>query len=370
MTDNPEPQRAVAVLQAQTEAVDAMVAGLTDEQWALETPASGWSIADQIAHLAFVFSLAGTAASRPEEFRALAAQVSGFGEFDAAVNQALEPYRALAPAEILERFRAERDASLAALASIPADETVPWFVNPLPPVVLASAGMLECFAHGQDIADTLGVRRTHDDRIEYLTTFVAHTRDFGFIAHDESPPAAPFRFELVLPSGRTWTFGPEDATDRVTGDAVDVCLLAARRRHPDDLDVVATGGGARRWLSVAQAYRGPAGAGREARATSGPTTTIVRYEVTPQAAEENQQAIEKVMAELAETAPGGLEYTAYRLDDGVTFVHVATTAGGADPLGECAAFDEFRRGLPDRLVGPPAADPGTTIGVYRSRTKT
>lgn len=361
MSEIPEPQRAVAVLRADTEAIEAMVAGLTDDQWQLETPAAGWTIADQIAHLSFVFSLAGTAAGEPEKFRGIAASVQGFGEFDAAVNAALEPYRALASADLLARFRAERDASLDALATIPADETVAWFVNPLPPVVLASAGMLECFAHGQDIADTLGIERTHDDRVQYLTTFVAHTRDFGFLAHDETPPAEPFRFELTLPSGRTWTFGPQDAANRITGDAVDVCLLAARRRHPDDLDVTATGEDARRWLPIAQAYRGPAGSGRP---SSRPHTVVVRYEVTPETAEENQQAIEKVMAELAETEPRGVEYTAHRLDDGVTFVHVLTTAGEKNPLADSAAFAEFQAGIPHRVVSPPTVSRAETIGSY------
>lgn len=365
MTDIPEPHRALAVLRADSEAIERMVADLTDEQWATETPAEGWTIADQVAHLAFVFSLAATAAGEPEKFRAIAEGVAGFGEFDAAVNAALEPYRALTPAEILGRFRLERDRSIDALAAIPAEGTVPWFVNPLPPVVLASAGMLECFAHGQDIADTLGVERSHDDRVQYLTTFVAHTRDFGFAAHGETAPAEAFRFELTLPSGRVWTFGPEDATDRVTGSAVDAVLLAARRRHAGDLDVTGSGEAAQRWLSVAQAYRGPAGTGRSPRTVS-PRTVVVRYEVTPGTAEENQQAIEKVMAELAETSPEGLSYTAYRLDDGVSFVHVAEFAGDDNPLTRVSAFAEFQAGLPGRLVAPPTAGPVTTIGAYRS----
>ncbi|MEJ2885807.1 TIGR03084 family metal-binding protein [Actinomycetospora aeridis] len=369
MTDIPEPHRALAVLRADSEAIETMVAGLTDEQWQQETPATGWTIADQVAHLAFVFSLAATAAAEPEQFRAIAGGVQGFGEFDAAVNAALEPYRALPPAEVLAAFRAERDRSLTALAAIPADGTVPWFVNPLPPVVLASAGMLECFAHGQDIADTLGVERTHDDRVQYLTTFVAHTRDFGFAAHGETPPAEPFRFELTLPSGRVWTFGPEDAAERVTGAAVDTVLLAARRRHADDLTVTGTGGAAQRWLEVAQAYRGPAGEGRRPRTIAGPRTVVVRYEVTPETAEANQQAVEKVLAELAETEPAGLAYAVHRLADGVTFVHVAEFAGEDNPLTGIGAFAEFQQGLPDRLVGPPAAGPATTLGVYRSPAK-
>ena len=48
------------------------------------------------------------------------------------------------------------------------------------------------------------------------------------------------------------------------GSAHDFCLLVARCRHPDDLDLVATGEEAVCWLPIAQAYRGPAGEGRRA----------------------------------------------------------------------------------------------------------
>ena len=62
----------------------------------------------------------------------------------------------------------------------------------------------------------------------------------------------------------TTGFGPPDATNRVKGQALDFCLLVSRRRHPDDLDVAGYGADAERWLDIAQAYRGPAGAGRAA----------------------------------------------------------------------------------------------------------
>jgi hypothetical protein len=48
----------------------------------------------------------------------------------------------------------------------------------------------------------------------------------------------------------------------VSGPAEDFCLLVTRRRHRKDLSVVASGAEAERWLDIAQAYRGPAGAGR------------------------------------------------------------------------------------------------------------
>lgn len=255
-----ELQAVIADLTAEGIEVDSLVAGLDDAAFDTPTPAPGWAIKHQIGHLAFIFRIAGMAAAEPAAFTALAAQV-GNG-FDAAVNAALDDY-VNDPAEaLLARWRAERDAGIKALAAVPEEQLVPWLVNPLPPTVLACAGLMELFGHGQDIADALGVIRTHTDRIRWVTGFAVRTWDFGYHSRGLTPPDAQFRFELTAPSGATWQFGPSDAEQKVTGDAVDFCLLVTRRRHRDDLALHAHGELADHWLDIAQAYRGPAGPGR------------------------------------------------------------------------------------------------------------
>lgn len=92
-------------------------------------------------------------------------------------------------------------------------------------------------------------------------------------------------------------------------------------------------------------------------------TFVVRYEMRPDTADENQRLVEGVFAELAAKHPDGLRYACYRLDDGVTFVHVGTIDDG-DPLGESAAFQEFQREFGDRVAGPPAVRNGTLVGSY------
>jgi uncharacterized protein (TIGR03084 family) len=149
-----------------------------------------------------------------------------------------------------------------ALASVPGGQLVPWLVNPLPRSILMMAGMMEAFAHGQDIADTLGVRRPRTDRVRFLVAFAVRTWDFGYLARGERVPDVRLGFELTAPSGAQWQFGPEDAAQRISGPAEDFCLLVTRRRHPDDLAITALGPDAERWLHIAQAYRGPAGEGR------------------------------------------------------------------------------------------------------------
>jgi len=95
--------------------------------------------------------------------------------------------------------------------------------------------------------------------------------------------------------------------------------------------------------------------------------TIVRYRTKPDRAAENQALIEKVFAELGERGPDGLRYAAFRLGDGVSFVHVASvdTEDGANPLNATPAFAEFVRDIKDRCEEPPVALDATNIGSYR-----
>lgn len=255
-----ETRNVIADLVADGDSVEKMVAGLDGSRWSLPTPATGWTVADQIAHLSFVFRLAGLAAGQPDRFRAVLAGTAG--DFDGAINAALAEHREDSPATLLAAWRADRQIAERALAAVPPDALVPWLVRPIPPAVLASAGMMELFGHGQDIADALGVRRTHTDRLRHVAGFAVAVWDFGYQARGLTPPEEPFRFELTAPSGAVWEFGPAQAAQRVTGSAVDFCLLTTRRRHREDLDLVATGADADNWLNIAQAYRGPAGTGR------------------------------------------------------------------------------------------------------------
>ena len=251
----------IADLTAEAAEVDQLLDGLSEQDWQRPTPAPGWTVTDQVAHLAFIFRLAGTAAADAQTFQAMTAEVSA-QNFEAVVNGALEEFRHDPPEVLRGRWRVERDAAIKALAAAPPDRPVPWLVRPLPPAVLASAGIMETFAHGQDIADALGKQRTRTDRLWHLAWFATLTWDFGYQARGEQAPEVQFRYELTAPEGGTWEFGPANAEQRITGPAEDFCLLVTRRRHRDDLAVTATGEHADRWLDIAQAYRGPAGEGR------------------------------------------------------------------------------------------------------------
>ena len=112
------------------------------------------------------------------------------------------------------------------------------------------------------MADALGATPVPTARLKSIAHLGVRTRDFAFTVHGLTPPAEPFRVELTAPDGSRWDWGPADAAQRVRGSALDFCYLVTQRRPRAELDVVAEGADAQRWLSIAQAFAGPPGAGR------------------------------------------------------------------------------------------------------------
>ena len=95
------------------------------------------------------------------------------------------------------------------------------------------------------------------------------------------------------------------------------------------------------------------------------STTIVRYQVTPESVADNERLVRAVYAELTALAPVGFRYATFRLDDGVSFMHVAVTAGEADaPLPKLDAFRAFLADLRERCDVPPQAARAEVVGAY------
>lgn len=247
-------------LAAESEDLDALLAPLPPERWRLATPAEGWTIAHQIGHLTWTDEAATTAATAPDEFdRAVEAAM---GDPDGFVDRAAQEAAQLPPATLLERWRHGRRVLADALRAVPGGGRVPWFGPPMSATSMATARLMETWAHGQDVADALGVQRTPTDRLRHVAHIAVRARGFAYLVNGLDLPAEEVRVDLVGPGGDRWTWGPDHATQTITGPALDFCLLSTQRRHLADLDLRAEGDDARQWLSIAQAFAGPPGGGR------------------------------------------------------------------------------------------------------------
>ena len=95
--------------------------------------------------------------------------------------------------------------------------------------------------------------------------------------------------------------------------------------------------------------------------------TVVRYQTKPDRADENQQLIEAVFAELEANQPEGFTYKVFRLEDGISFLHVVIEHDVDDPdsLQEVPAFQAFVADIADRCDVAPVATGATIVGGYR-----
>jgi uncharacterized protein (TIGR03084 family) len=250
----------VADLRAESDALDALVGDLAPQQWSTPTPAPGWTIAHQIAHLLWTDRVACTAVTDADGFAALldeaAKDPAGF------VDAAAEELAATPPEDLLADWRATRTRLHDELLEVAGGRKLPWFGPPMSAASMATARLMETWAHGLDVADALGVRRPATARLRSIAHIGVRTRDFAFSIHGLTPPAEPFYVQLRAPDGSTWAWGPEDASQQVTGSAEDFCLLVTQRRPRSELDVTAAGADAQTWLGIAQAFAGPPGPGR------------------------------------------------------------------------------------------------------------
>lgn len=256
-TGDPAGMDVVADLLDESEAVDRLVRDLEPADWDRSTPAVGWTIAHQIAHLAWTDYATVLAITDPAGFERLVEVARRhFATFvDRFTEESLAP-----PAELLQRWGLGRDVLHGHLAG--GGGRFPWFGTSMSPRSGATGRLMETWAHGLDIADTLGVPVAPTDRLRHVAFLGYRTIGHSFVTHGFSPPPDPFRVELSTPDGRLWTYGPVDAVDRVTGPALDFCLLVTQRRDPADLDLRTTGEHAARWRTIAQAFAGPPGTKR------------------------------------------------------------------------------------------------------------
>ena len=247
-------------LAAEGDRLEGIVSGLTEDGWRTPTPAVGWDVAAQVAHLAWTDEVAVFAANDKEKWDEVVMQA--IGDPDGFADSAAMAGAAADPGDILRRWRTARWSLQETLRSFPAGQRLPWFGPPMSPTSMATARFMETWAHSLDVAEALGVPPEPSDRIRHVAHLGVRTRNFAFGVHGLEPPAEEFGVTLVSPSEEVWAWGPEDADQTVTGSAYDFCLLVTRRRHRADTDLVALGADADRWLDIAQAFAGPPGDGR------------------------------------------------------------------------------------------------------------
>jgi len=189
-------------LTAEQDSLDAVVGPLDDARWDAPTPSPGWSIRDQIAHLAYFDGTAATAILDPAGFQAglaallIAAAPNGpsdsretagaepigeatkhYGRLVGTAEQARQNRAAASgwtdrletldaatlmrdgPAsQVLTRWRTNRSALGAAARLLGNADRLPWYGPSMSAKSFLTARLMETWAHGQDVVDALRSR--------------------------------------------------------------------------------------------------------------------------------------------------------------------------------------------------------------------
>lgn len=254
-------QALAADLAAETEVLDRTLATLSDEMWLIPTPAPGWTIRDQVAHLAYFDEAALTSLLDPDRFRAHAAELLALGGDFA--DRLVRAQRGMSRSEVYAWFRSSRHALIAETRHCEPSVRVAWYGPQMSLASSVTARLMETWAHGHDIADALGLAVQPTARLKHVAHLGFRAMPFSFQVRGHEVPTAPIRVELTGADDTLWTWGAEDAYDRVTGTALDFCLVVTQRRHRDDTKLAISGPVANEWMSIAQAFAGPPGSGRE-----------------------------------------------------------------------------------------------------------
>ena len=248
------------------EALDRIISGISLSDWNLDTASSGWSVADQIAHLAYFDNAAALAIASPDKFQeSVENLLDMYSRGEDAEDAILSPYRAMEASELHEAWREARLDLAEKSRNLSADSRVVWYGPSMGSKSFLTARLMEVWAHGQDILDVIDFDREETDRLHHIAQLGFITRSWSFINRGQEPIDTPVKVILKSPSGDTWEFGPQDAEESVTGSALDFCLLVTQRRNLKDTSLEIFGSAALEWMKVAQAFAGPATDGPKPR---------------------------------------------------------------------------------------------------------
>lgn len=240
----------IADLEAEQDAIEAMVAPLDAEGLLGPSSAAGWSIADVLLHLAqseesVVAAITGDPVRPPFPIEG--------NTTDEIIENWVRAERG-DPLEARDRWREARRMSVNALRSADPQTRYPWIAATLRPSALATTRIAEHWAHALDIAEPLGIDYPDTDRLRHIAWLGHRTLPYGFgLAGEE---AHPVYAELTSPSGETWAYGDPGAPSRIVGPVGDFCRVGAQRMKPDDSGLVASGPHGAAALNVLRNYAG------------------------------------------------------------------------------------------------------------------
>lgn len=250
----------VADVQAEHDILADLLAVLPESSWDEPTPAPGWTVCDQITHLAYFDGITRQAIADPDGFTRFRDAIPDLQEF---VDNASAHGQGRGGVEMLTWWAEERRSLLAAALQADPRARVPWFGPSMSLASKLTARLMETWAHGQDVVDALGLDRPPSHRLKHVARIGVLAFGNSFVTRGLEVPDVPIFVALEAPhAAGIWQWGDAYAANRVVGSAEDFCLVVTQRRHVSDTALRIDGDAANAWMAIAQAFAGPPGEGR------------------------------------------------------------------------------------------------------------
>jgi uncharacterized protein (TIGR03084 family) len=222
-------------LEAEEDALEAVLAGLSEADWERESAAAGWTVADTVLHLAQSEEAVVLTTGSGQDY----VDWHPFGDsVDSAMAARVEQERA-GGEQVFARWREARRAALRGLRAADPGQPVRWVAAALKPRTLATTRLAEHWAHALDIVGPLGIDYPDTARLRHIAWLGWSTLPYAFALAGAEP--ATVYCELTGPDGEVWRYGTPDADSTISGPAGAFCRVGAQRLAPPDSGLHATG---------------------------------------------------------------------------------------------------------------------------------
>lgn len=246
----------VDALAAQQAELSGLLDALRPDDWSAPTRCDGWDVSDVVLHLAQSNEMA--VASATGRFATAVAELSDgagpAGSVDDGVARIVERERGIPTDELLERWSSGAARLLDVLNAMDLSRRVTWVAGELSARTLATTRLAETWIHTGDVAGAVGVALPPTDRLRQIARLAWRTLPYAFSLSGRTM-SGPVAFHLVSPAGEAWDFVPDGpVATTISGPAVDLCAVAARRVEPSATALRGEGPDAQDVLALVRTY--------------------------------------------------------------------------------------------------------------------
>jgi len=235
-------------LVAEQQFLDQSLQRIPIKNWDRVTPSKPWTVRDTISHLADFAELAADALAGGESVK----EWKNATDLDALRQRAVEKGRSMRPQDVIEWWRGGRAKVVEPLSHMSEDDRVEWIEGSMSAKTFATFRLMETWAHGLDIYQTLQIEVEDTPRIRHVCWLGWKTLPYAFKA--AGLDYSPIRVEVIGPGYAKWVYGPEETDNLIKGSASDWARLAVRRVKPKDTRLKVTGEVAQQAIEVCQAF--------------------------------------------------------------------------------------------------------------------